>query len=107
MRTPNQSEGVRRIASVIPRSSMQQVAPASVSRLGFRRARLPNTLSPGIPTRRAISGSLAFQQAALSMEPICGFLPAEFGRCGCYLDGIQTSCDVVDACLNAGFCVLA
>ena len=33
--------------------------------------------------------------------------PAEFGRCGCYLDGLLTSCDFVSRCLEVGFCKVA
>ncbi len=30
-----------------------------------------------------------------------------FGGCTCYLDGIQTTCSLVFACLNSGNCKLA
>lgn len=32
-------------------------------------------------------------------------LDASVGRCGCTMNGFQASCQMVLACLNAGFCV--
>lgn len=52
------------------------------------------------------SSSDVYTAAARSLLEPC-MLPAEFGRCGCYLDGLQTSCAVVSACLDAGFCTVA
>ena len=53
---------------------------------------------------RVTSRSKTFSAAAQSLLPACR-LPAEFGRCGCTLDGIETSCDLVNRCLALGFCV--
>ncbi len=50
------------------------------------------------------SKSKVFTTAARSLLPACN-LPAEFGRCGCTLNGLRTSCDIVSRCLEAGFCV--
>jgi len=52
----------------------------------------------------ATSQSDVFTSVATSYQQICNH-PAEFGRCGCFLDGLQTSCTIVDACLRNGFCV--
>jgi hypothetical protein len=52
------------------------------------------------------SQSEVFTSVATSYLQICNN-PAEFGRCGCFLDGLQTSCSVVNACLQAGFCEVA
>ena len=43
----------------------------------------------------------AFKQTAKSLQQDC----ARIG-CTCFLDGIQTTCAVVFACLDAGFCEL-
>jgi hypothetical protein len=51
------------------------------------------------------SSSAVFQSAAKSLLEPCS-LPAEFGRCGCTLDGLQTSCDIVHRCVENGFCVV-
>ncbi|MGH8193655.1 MAG: hypothetical protein ACREQ8_04525 [Woeseiaceae bacterium] len=53
---------------------------------------------------RVNSQSPIFSGAAESLMPICNN-SAEFGRCGCFLDGLQTTCGVVQRCLAAGFCV--
>ena len=50
------------------------------------------------------SSSEVFRSAAKSLQESCS-LPAEFGRCGCTLDGFQTSCDIVHRCIENGFCV--
>jgi hypothetical protein len=54
---------------------------------------------------RVKSSSQVYSNAAKSLLEPCR-LPAEFGRCGCFLDGLQTSCDIVNRCLENGFCVL-
>jgi hypothetical protein len=43
----------------------------------------------------------AFTQTARSLQQDCARL-----GCTCFLDGIQTTCAVVFACLDAGFCEL-
>lgn len=53
---------------------------------------------------RVTSESAVFRTAATTFLPVCE-LSAEFGRCGCVLDGIETSCDLVNRCLQNGFCV--
>ena len=53
---------------------------------------------------KVTSRSETYSAAARSLLPHCR-LPAEFGRCGCFLDGLQTSCDLVHRCLELGFCV--
>lgn len=52
---------------------------------------------------RVKSSSEVFTTAARALLEPCR-LPAEFGRCGCYLDGMLTSCDLVIDCLRLGFC---
>jgi hypothetical protein len=47
--------------------------------------------------------SEVFRQTAKGLEQDC----ARIGGCTCILDGIQTTCSVVFACLDAGFCELA
>ena len=42
-----------------------------------------------------------FKQTARSLQDECNRI-----GCTCFLDGIQTSCGVVFACLDAGFCEL-
>ena len=41
-----------------------------------------------------------FVQAAKDLEGDCEAI----GGCTCFLDGIQTTCSLVFACLDAGFC---
>ena len=53
---------------------------------------------------KVTSQSATFSAAAKSLLPACN-ISAEFGRCGCLLDGLQTSCDLVNRCLRLGFCV--
>lgn len=53
---------------------------------------------------KVTSRSETFSAAAKSFLPACN-LGAEFGRCGCTLDGLETSCDLVHRCLELGFCV--
>ena len=65
-----------------------------------------STTSPSSDGIRVTSSSEMFTAAAKSLVPQCR-LSAEFGRCGCYLDGLQTSCDIVSRCLEAGFCKVA
>lgn len=48
------------------------------------------------------SDSEVFRQAARGLEQEC----ARMGGCTCILDGIQTTCAIVFACLDAGFCTL-
>lgn len=43
-----------------------------------------------------------FKQTARSLQQDC----ARIGGCTCFLDGTQTTCAVVFACLDAGFCEL-
>lgn len=52
---------------------------------------------------RVTSNSQVFNAVARSMVEPCN-LPAEFGRCGCYMDGLRTSCELVARCLEVGFC---
>ncbi len=52
---------------------------------------------------RVTSTSEVFRQTARGLEQEC----ARIGGCTCILDGIQTTCAVVFACLDAGFCQLA
>lgn len=44
--------------------------------------------------------SEVFRQTARGLEQEC----ARIGGCTCILDGFQTTCAVVFACLDAGFC---
>lgn len=44
--------------------------------------------------------SEVFRQTATGLAPEC----ARLGSCTCILDGIQTTCAIVFACLDAGFC---
>ncbi len=50
---------------------------------------------------RVTTTSEVFRQTAKGLEKDC----ARIGGCTCILDGIQTTCSVVFACLDAGFCV--
>lgn len=52
---------------------------------------------------RVTSSSSEFKAAARGMQEPCNN-PAEFGRCGCYMDDLLTSCDLVARCLEVGFC---
>jgi hypothetical protein len=52
---------------------------------------------------RVTSTSEVFQRTARDLQGQC----AAIGGCTCFLDGIQTTCSVVFACLDAGFCELA
>jgi hypothetical protein len=45
--------------------------------------------------------SEVFRQTASGLQQEC----ERIGGCTCILDGIQTTCAVVFACLDAGFCV--
>lgn len=56
------------------------------------------------PGTQVTTESEAYRTAARNLQRICR-LPAEFGRCNCTLDGIETSCDWVQRCLRLGFCV--
>lgn len=49
------------------------------------------------------STSEVFRQTARGLQQDC----ARIGGCTCILDGFQTTCAVVFACLDAGFCELA
>lgn len=53
---------------------------------------------------RVTTETETFRAAANHLVPACR-LPAEFGRCGCFLDGLETSCNLVQRCLELGFCV--
>ena len=55
---------------------------------------------------KVTSSSEVFTAVAKSLLEPCNN-PAEFGRCGCFLDGLKTSCDFVNRCLELGFCVVA
>ncbi len=57
-----------------------------------------------LPGNVVTSSSEVFTAAAKSLLPACN-LPAEFGRCSCILDELQTSCDIVNRSLDAGFCM--
>ena len=48
------------------------------------------------------TSSAVFRQTARDLEGDC----ARMGGCTCIIDGIQTTCAVVFACLDAGFCKL-
>jgi hypothetical protein len=52
---------------------------------------------------RVSSTSEVFQRTARDLAGQCEAI----GGCTCFLDGIQTTCSVVFACLDAGFCELA
>jgi len=49
------------------------------------------------------SSSEVFRQTARGLQDYCD----RIGGCTCILDGLQTTCAVVFACLDAGFCELA
>lgn len=51
---------------------------------------------------RVTTTSEVFRQTARSLQQDC----ERIGGCTCILDGIQTTCAVVFACLDAGFCEL-
>lgn len=51
----------------------------------------------------SVSDVAVFRQTALDLEEHC----EQIGGCTCFLDGIRTTCAVVFACLDAGFCELA
>lgn len=53
---------------------------------------------------RVTSDAEALSNVVTRLLPACQ-LGAEFWRCECAIDGIQTSCDLVNSCLQAGFCV--
>ncbi|HEX6201625.1 MAG TPA: hypothetical protein VF100_01405 [Thermoanaerobaculia bacterium] len=53
---------------------------------------------------RVTTESATFRSAAEHLRPVCRH-SAEFGRCTCVLDGIETSCSLVQRCLELGFCV--
>ncbi len=55
---------------------------------------------------RVTCDSEVFTAAAKSLIEPCNN-PAEFGRCGCYLNGFKTSCDFVNRCLEIGLCEVA
>lgn len=55
---------------------------------------------------RVTSSSPEFTAVARALQEPCNN-PADFGRCGCFLDGIRTSCDVVIRCIELGFCTVA
>ena len=49
-----------------------------------------------------VSEVAVFKQAASDLQENCELI----GGCTCFLDGIQTTCSLVFACLDAGFCEL-
>lgn len=60
-----------------------------------------NDQNPIPPAGTTVSTtSEVFRQTARGLEQDC----ARIGGCTCILDGIQTTCAVVFACLDAGFC---
>jgi len=62
-----------------------------------------NPIPPAGTRVTTASDVLIFTQAAKELEGHC----AQIGGCTCFLDGIQSSCSLVFACLDAGFCELA
>ncbi len=54
------------------------------------------------PGTKATTESMEFKSLAQNIGSDCRAM----GGCTCYLDGIQTSCALVFACLDAGFCEL-
>lgn len=68
------------------------------------RAGFCNVVQSQAEGTKVTSQSATFSAAAKSLQPVCNN-PAEFGRCGCVLDGLATSCDLVNRCLQNGFCV--
>lgn len=52
---------------------------------------------------RVTTQSEVFRRAASDLREDC----AQIGGCTCFLDGLQTSCSLVFACLDVGFCELA
>ncbi len=62
-----------------------------------------NPIPPSGTHVKTTSQSTVFRQTAKDLEGNC----AQIGGCTCFIDGIQTTCAVVFACLDAGFCVLA
>jgi len=67
--------------------------------VGFCEAERAAGDTPDVTTESEI-----YRRAATNLLPVCR-LPAEFGRCTCTIDGIETSCDLVQRCLRNGFCV--
>lgn len=61
----------------------------------------PTTPIPAAGTRVSTTSDV-FRQTARGLQDQCARL-----GCTCNLDGIQTTCAVVFACLDAGFCELA
>ena len=59
---------------------------------------------PAAGTRVATKAgkSDVFRQTARNIQSDC----EQMGGCTCFLDGLQTTCGVVFACLDAGFCEL-
>ena len=49
-----------------------------------------------------VSDTAVFLQAANDLQENC----EQIGGCTCFMDGIQTTCSLVFACLDAGFCEL-
>ena len=62
-----------------------------------------NPIPPAGTSVTTSSEVLVFRQTAKDLQGHC----AHIGGCTCILDGIQTTCAVVFACLDAGFCKLA
>ncbi len=61
----------------------------------------PKGDNPVPPSGTNVStSSEVFRQTARGLGAEC----ARLGTCTCILDGIQTTCAVVFACLDAGFC---
>jgi hypothetical protein len=51
---------------------------------------------------RAKATSELFRQTSRGLADHC----ARIGGCTCFIDGLQTTCSLVFACLDAGFCEL-
>lgn len=61
-----------------------------------------NPIPPAGTSVKTTSQAVVFRQTAQDLQGHC----ARIGGCTCILDGIQTTCAVVFACLDAGFCEL-
>lgn len=66
-------------------------------------ARDSNPIPPSGTRVSTTSQPEVFRRTARDLEEHCQMI----GGCTCILDGIQTTCAVVFACLDAGFCELA
>jgi hypothetical protein len=64
-----------------------------------------NTSGEPAEGTRVTTESPEFKAVTQAIQESCNE-PAEFGRCGCFMDSVKTSCAIVKACLNAGFCTV-